>query len=144
MDYMYDPKLMGNICAVARKWDVPESTIRTWITKELLRKDEKKGVFAKAYEEATREIVYRAAEGARLAVTHMQRQMSSGETDEIDLPRYATVLTSIATKVPETRAKTEAALAEAKQQGERIEGGVVVLAEVMEPGSEPKNEERAE
>jgi DNA-binding transcriptional MerR regulator len=133
MDYMYDPNVMGNICAVARRYNVPESTIRTWINKELLRKDEQKGVFAKAYEEATREVVYRAAEGARLAVTQMQQQLSCGETDEIDLPRYATVLTNIATKVPETRAKTSAALAMAKQQGEKNENGVVMLAEVMEP-----------
>jgi DNA-binding transcriptional MerR regulator len=136
MDYMYDPATMGNICAVAKKWGVPESTIRTWINKELLRKDEQKGVFAKAYEEATREIVYRAAEGARLAVTRMQRQMNAEQTDEIDLARYATVLTNIATKVPEARAKTAAALAEAQQQEEKSEGGVVLLAEVMTDGTE--------
>jgi transposase-like protein len=133
MDYMYDPKVMGNICAVAKKYGVPESTIRTWLTKELLRKDEKKGVYARAYEEAAREIVYRAAEGARMAVTHMQQQLGGGKIGEIDLPRYATVLTNIATKVPETRAKTEAALVAATQQGERTDGGVVLLAEVMDP-----------
>jgi transposase-like protein len=133
MDYMYDPNVMGNICAVARRYNVPESTIRTWINKDLLRKDGQKGVYAQAYEEATREVVYRAAEGARLAVAHMQKQLGSGKISEIDLPRYATVLTNIATKVPETRARTAAALAEAKQQGERNEGGVVMLAEVMEP-----------
>lgn len=44
----------GNICAVARKWGVPESTIRTWIAKET----KKPGGF---YEKARREYAQQLA-----------------------------------------------------------------------------------
>ena len=55
-----------NICAVARRWGVPESTIRTWIAEE-----EKKpgGVYAQARREAARQV---AAKAACVALRHME------------------------------------------------------------------------
>ena len=51
----------NSICAVARKYGVPESTIRSWVAEEAKKPD---GEFAKARAEAAREIAARAALGA--------------------------------------------------------------------------------
>lgn len=136
-DYMYDPKLCGNICAVAAKWGVPESTIRTWLQKELTRKDGKKGTFAKEYAAATREIIYRAADGARSAVTQMQRRAASGELEDSEAARYAVVLTNIAAKMPGLLAQSEEKAAQLGEK-EAQAGGVTLLAAVMDA---PEGEE---
>mgnify|MGYP002763510731 CR=1 FL=1 len=51
----------NSICAVARKYGVPESTIRSWMAEEAKQPD---GAFAQARAEAAREIAARAALGA--------------------------------------------------------------------------------
>ena len=48
----------NSICAVARKYGVPESTIRSWMAEEAGKPD---GVFAEARAQAAREIAARAA-----------------------------------------------------------------------------------
>lgn len=55
----------NSICAVARKYGVPESTIRSWMAEEAGKPD---GVFAEARAQAAREIAARAALGARAQV----------------------------------------------------------------------------
>lgn len=55
----------NSICAVAKKYGVPESTIRSWMSEEAGRSD----AFAKARQEAAREIAIRASLGVRAQVT---------------------------------------------------------------------------
>ena len=58
----------NSICAVARKYGVPESTIRSWVAEEAKKPD---GEFAKARAEAAREIAARAALGAKAQVSYL-------------------------------------------------------------------------
>ena len=60
----------NSICAVARKYGVPESTIRSWMAEEAGKSD---GVFAEARAQAAREIAARAALGARAQVGYLQQ-----------------------------------------------------------------------
>ena len=55
----------NSICAVAKRYGVPESTIRSWMSEEAGRSD----AFAKARQEAAREIAIRASLGVRAQVT---------------------------------------------------------------------------
>ena len=61
----------NSICAVARKYGVPESTIRSWMAEEAKKPD---GAFAQARAEAAREIAARAALGARAQVGYLQQR----------------------------------------------------------------------
>ena len=62
----------NSICAVARKYGVPESTIRSWMAEEAGKPD---GVFAQARAEAAREIAARAALGAKAQVRYLQQRV---------------------------------------------------------------------
>lgn len=62
----------NSICAVARKYGVPESTIRSWVAEEAKKPD---GEFAKARAEAAREIAARAALGAKAQVSYLQQRL---------------------------------------------------------------------
>jgi len=66
----------NSICAVARKYGVPESTIRSWMAEEAKKPD---GVFAAARAEAAREIAARAALGARAQVGYLQQRVSENQ-----------------------------------------------------------------
>lgn len=66
----------NNICAVARKWGVPESTIRTWMAEEL-DKPPGQSVFAEARRRAAREIAVRAAAGAARQVAYLQQRVEA-------------------------------------------------------------------
>lgn len=55
----------NSICAVAKKYGVPESTIRSWMSEEASRSD----AFAKERQAAAREIAIRASLGVRAQVT---------------------------------------------------------------------------
>lgn len=66
----------NSICAVARKYGVPESTIRSWMAEEAKKPD---GVFAKARAEAAREIAARAALGARAQVGYLQQRVAENQ-----------------------------------------------------------------
>lgn len=62
----------NSICAVARKYGVPESTIRSWMAEEAGKPD---GEFARARAEAAREIAARAALGAKAQVRYLQQRV---------------------------------------------------------------------
>ena len=62
----------NSICAVARRYGVPESTIRSWMAEEAGKPD---GVFAAARAEAAREIAARAAVGAKAQVSYLQQRV---------------------------------------------------------------------
>jgi len=67
----------NSICAVARKYGVPESTIRSWVAEEAKKPD---GEFAKARAEAAREIAARAALGAKAQVSYLQQRAAEIRT----------------------------------------------------------------
>lgn len=58
----------NSICAVARKYGVPESTIRSWVAEESSRTD----AFAKERQAAAREIAIRAGLGVKAQVSYLQ------------------------------------------------------------------------
>ena len=58
----------NSICAVARRYGVPESTIRTWVAEEARRGD----VWAEERRAAAREIALRASLGTRAQVSYLQ------------------------------------------------------------------------
>lgn len=58
----------NSICAVARRYGVPESTIRSWMAEEAARSD----AFARERQAAAREIAVRAALGVRTQVAYLQ------------------------------------------------------------------------
>ena len=59
----------NSVCAVAKKYGVPESTIRSWMSEEAGRSD----AFAKARQEAAREIAIRASLGVPLRASGRRR-----------------------------------------------------------------------
>ncbi len=72
----------NNICAVAKKYGVPESTLRTWLNKaEKAGPDGKKSIFAEAREEAVRALQHDAAAGARASVRYIRRRLEANDTD---------------------------------------------------------------
>lgn len=66
----------NSICAVARRYGVPESTIRSWMAEEAGKPD---GVFAAARAEAAREIAARAALGAKAQVAYLQQRAAENQ-----------------------------------------------------------------
>lgn len=66
----------NSICAVARKYGVPESTIRGWMSEEAKKPD---GAFAAARAEAAREIAARAALGAKAQVGYLQQRVDENQ-----------------------------------------------------------------
>lgn len=66
----------NSICAVARKYGVPESTIRSWMAEEAGKPD---GVFARARAEAAWEIAARAALGAKAQVAYLQQRAAENQ-----------------------------------------------------------------
>ena len=65
----------NSVCAVAKKYGVPESTIRSWMSEEAGRSD----AFAKARQEAAREIAIRASLGVRAQVTFLQGRAAESQ-----------------------------------------------------------------
>ena len=61
----------NSICAVARKYGVPESTIRSWMAEEAKKPD---GAFAQARAEAAREAL-----GARAQVGYLQQRVAENQ-----------------------------------------------------------------
>ena len=61
----------NSICAVARRYGVPESTIRTWVAEEAKRGD----VWAEERRAAAREIALRASLGTRAQVGYLQSRV---------------------------------------------------------------------
>lgn len=65
----------GSICAVARRYGVPESTIRSWMAEEASRGD----AFAKERQAVAREIAIRASLGARAQVSYLQSRVDESQ-----------------------------------------------------------------
>ena len=65
----------SSICAVARKYRVPESTIRSWLAEEARRGD----VWAEERRAAAREIALRASLGTRAQVTYLQGRVEENQ-----------------------------------------------------------------
>ena len=64
----------NNICAVARKWGVPESTIRTWISEEMAKPE---GIYEQARREAARQVAAAAADAALKQVSYLARRVEA-------------------------------------------------------------------
>ena len=76
----------SSICAVARKYRVPESTIRSWLAEEAKRGD----VWAEERRAAAREIALRASLGTRAQVTYLQdRVEEAGRAAQITKKLHA-------------------------------------------------------
>lgn len=65
----------NSICAVARRYGVPESTIRTWVAEEAKRGD----VWAEERRAAAREIALRASLGTRAQVSYLQGRVEENQ-----------------------------------------------------------------
>ena len=65
----------NSICAVARRYGVPESTIRSWMSEESGRTD----AFAKERQAAAREIAVRASLGVRAQVSYLQGRAAENQ-----------------------------------------------------------------
>lgn len=117
----------NSICAVARKYGVPESTIRSWMAEEAEKSD---GVFAEARAQAAREIAARAALGARAQVGYLQQRVAENR-------RASEICTKLRAKLDEdARARKYTVGALLKSQEEELadatETGMVVYSQ---PGS---------
>lgn len=117
----------NSICAVARKYGVPESTIRSWMAEEAGKSD---GVFAEARAQAAREIAARAALGARAQVGYLQQRVAENQ-------RASEICTKLRAKLDEdARARKYTVGALLKSQEEELadatETGMVVYSQ---PGS---------
>lgn len=117
----------NSICAVARKYGVPESTIRSWMAEEAGKPD---GVFAEARAQAAREIAARAALGARAQVGYLQQRVAENQ-------RASEICTKLRAKLDEdARARKYTVGALLKSQEEKLadatETGMVVYSQ---PGS---------
>lgn len=117
----------NSICAVARKYGVPESTIRSWMAEEAGKPD---GVFAEARAQAAREIAARAALGARAQVGYLQQRVAENR-------RASEICTKLRAKLDEdARARKYTVGALLKSQEEELadatETGMVVYSQ---PGS---------
>lgn len=117
----------NSICAVARKYGVPESTIRSWMAEEAKKPD---GVFAEARAQAAREIAARAALGARAQVGYLQQRVAENQ-------RASEICTKLRARLDEdARARKYTVGALLKSQEEELadatETGMVVYSQ---PGS---------
>ena len=117
----------NSICAVARKYGVPESTIRSWMAEEAGKSD---GVFAEARAQGAREIAARAALGARAQVGYLQQRVAENQ-------RASEICTKLRAKLDEdARARKYTVGALLKSQEEELadatETGMVVYSQ---PGS---------
>lgn len=68
----------NNICSVARKWGVPESTIRTWQAEELKKPE---SVFEQARREYARQVAAAAAGAALEHIGYIARRVSANRTN---------------------------------------------------------------
>lgn len=117
----------NSICAVARKYGVPESTIRSWMAEEAARPD---GAFARARAEAAREIAARAALGAKAQVAYLQQRVAENQ-------RAAEIREKLHRRLDEDARRKDYALgsllkSEEEALADAVETGLVVYAS---PGS---------
>ena len=129
----------NSICAVARRYGVPESTIRSWMAEEAGKPD---GVFAAARAEAAREIAARAAVGAKAQVSYLQQRV-------VENQRAAEVREKLHRRLDEdARARKYTVGALLKSQEEELadatETGMVVYSQPGSYDRELDDEERKE
>ena len=129
----------NSICAVARKYGVPESTIRSWMAEEAGKPD---GVFAEARAQAAREIAARAALGARAQVGYLQQRVAENQ-------RASEICTKLRAKLDEdARARKYTVGALLKSQEEELadatETGMVVYSQPGRYDRELDYEQRKE
>lgn len=117
----------NSICAVARKYGVPESTIRSWMAEEAGKPD---GVFAEARAQAAREIAARAALGARAQVGYLQQRVAENR-------RASEICTKLRAKLDEdARARKYTVGALLKSQEEELADATETgMAVYSQPGS---------
>lgn len=73
----------NNICEVARRYGVPESTLRTWMKgATAMGREEQKSLFAQAREREIRNMMHTAAAGAGATVRLMVVRMDRAQADE--------------------------------------------------------------
>lgn len=127
-DYLLNPKLCGNICAVAQKHGVPESTIRGW-----LKNKSAKSQYEQAMDAAARDIALTATAAARNTVEYMRKVSESEERMDAagakSVAQWADVLSRIGS----------AGRREDPEGREDTGGGVIQLGE--RPEEEPQVQE---
>ena len=126
----------GSICAVARRYGVPESTIRSWMAEEAGRSD----AFAKERQAAAREIAIRASLGARAQVSYLQSRVDESQ-------RAAQVQAKLHRKLDEdTRARCFAVgtllKSDAEELADATETGLVLYAAEDSYDRQLEDEER--
>lgn len=126
----------NSICAVARRYGVPESTIRSWMAEEAGKPD---GVFARARAEAAREIAARAALGARAQVGYLQQRVAENQ-------RASEICTKLRARLDEDARARKYEIggllkSEAEELQDAAETGLVAYSE---PGSYDRQLERYE
>ena len=79
---MCDLLICNNLSDVARRYNVPESTLRTW-EKQARRKkpDEQKSLFEKARENELRALARRASAAANNSIEYMRRRLEANDSD---------------------------------------------------------------
>ena len=79
---MCDLMVGNNICAVARKHGVPESTLRCWMKEaEKMEPGEKKSLFVQERERQIRALGHLAARGARASVSYICSRLEENDRD---------------------------------------------------------------
>ena len=77
---MCDLLVVDNLSDVAKKHGVPESTLRTWKAKaEKLGPEGEKSLWAQARDEQVKQIVLKAAQGARLGTELIVHRLEAGQ-----------------------------------------------------------------
>ena len=125
----------NSICAVARKYGVPESTIRSWVAEEAKKPD---GEFAKARAEAAREIAARAALGAKAQVSYLQQRAAENQ-------RAAEIRTKLQQRLDEdARARNYELGVLLKSEEENLQDAIDETARLTDHRIELSDEERTE
>lgn len=81
---MADLLVNSNRSEVARRYGVPESTLRTWETAARKKSpDQQKSIFDRERERQLRELNHDAAAGARLSVAYIRRRLEESAANEV-------------------------------------------------------------
>ena len=79
---MCDLLVHNNLSDVARRYNVPESTLRTWMKQaERKKPEEKKSLFEKARETELRALARKASAAANCSVEYMRRRLEQNLSD---------------------------------------------------------------
>ena len=99
---MCDLLVSNNLSAVARRYNVPESTLRTWQTEaRKIKPEEQKSLFDEARERELRAISRKASAAANCAVEQMRQRL---ERNALDCERYYAARDQLETALDEDEA----------------------------------------